>query len=87
METATATVPSAPSAPSKDKMSKALISRIAHANGVKISSEAKELYSKLPDKKSAEDMISHAAGLMKAVGRKSIPASIAKVEMAHYNKK
>lgn len=62
------------------------ITAVAHKHDAYISDEAKHIYQKLPTKRDVDDMVSHAASLMKAVGLKTISGAIAKVEMAHYAK-
>lgn len=63
------------------------ITKVAHDNGVNITDDAKALYKALPSQEAVKDMLTHAAQLTKAMGRKTISTELAQVEMNHYNKK
>lgn len=66
------------------RVTKAYIAKVAHVNGVKIATDAKEAYAKLPNRKAVDDMVTHASQLAKSMGKKTISGAMAKVEMHHY---
>lgn len=68
----------------KSRVTQAYIAKVAHANGVKITKEAKAAYAKLPDKQAVDDMLTHASQLVRSVGKKTISGKMAAVEMHHY---